>query len=71
MIVERNISGAYKMIVERNISGAYKISAFINGRILTRVYYDYTHAEAVRAFKDAVKDERAAVITANAPSDIR
>ena len=31
---------------------------------LTRVYYDYTHAEAVRAFKDAVKDERAAVITA-------
>jgi hypothetical protein len=46
------------MSVERTFQGAWRVSDVIDGRLITRQYFDYTKREAIAAFKHELREAR-------------
>lgn len=43
------------MIIDRNKEGAWRISELINNHLVTKVYYFYTKRQALKLFKQYIK----------------
>ena len=60
---EQESEGKVITSIDKNTEGAWRLSAFIGGRgqeyLLTRTYYFYTKAEAIKQFKQEIKGKRA------------
>lgn len=57
----RCLAGNYKregksMIIEKNREGAYVISDIVSGYLVTRSYYGHTKRDAVRLFRQYVRE---------------
>ncbi len=50
------------MTIERNNNGAWVLSDFIDGYLVTQIYYYYTKRDAVAKFRSYCKGYRAGVI---------
>jgi hypothetical protein len=44
--------------IDRNAEGAWRLSAFVNDYLITRTYYFYTKAEAIKQFKLDIKEAK-------------
>ena len=48
-----------KMTVERQHNGSLLISDIVNGYYVKKVYYFYSKKEAIKLFREYIKQERA------------